>query len=79
MSSKREEYSLEDQGMRSGIFSHYLIRGLKGDADVDGDKVVTMRELYDFVYKNVRTYTSNAQTPSISGSFDWRMPVASVR
>ena len=79
MSSKSQEYSLEDQGLRSGIFSHYLSRGLKGEADVDGNKIVTMRELYDFVYKNVRTYTSSAQTPTISGQFDWAMPVSMVR
>jgi hypothetical protein len=79
MSSKGEEYSLEDQGLRSGIFSHYLIRGLKGEADIDGNKIVTVREVYDFVYKNVRTYTSNVQTPTVSGKFDWAMPVAVVR
>ena len=79
MSSKSQEYSLEDQGLRSGIFSHYLSRGLKGEADFDGNKIVTIRELYDFVYKNVRTYTSSAQTPTISGQFDWSMPVSMVR
>jgi hypothetical protein len=79
MSSKGEEYSLEDQGLRSGIFSHYLIRGLKGEADFDGNKIVTIREIYDFVYKNVRTYTSNVQTPMISGKYDNFMPVAVVR
>ena len=79
MSSKGEEYSLEDQGLRSGIFSHYLIRGLKGEADVDGNKLVTIREIYDFVYKNVRMYTSNVQTPMISGNYDQAMPVAVVR
>lgn len=79
MSSKSQEYSLEDQGLRSGIFSHYLSRGLKGESDVDGNKIVTMRELYDYVYKNVRSYTSSAQTPTISGQFDWAMPVAMVR
>ncbi len=79
MSSKSQEYSLEDQGLRSGIFSHYLSRGLKGEADFDGNKIVTIRELYDFVYKNVRTYTSSAQTPTISGQFDWTMPVSMVR
>jgi hypothetical protein len=79
MSSKSQEYSLEDQGLRSGIFSHYLIRGLKGEADVDGNKIVTMREIFDYVYKNVRTYTSNAQTPTISGLFDWQMPTSMIR
>jgi hypothetical protein len=79
MSSKSQEYSLEDQGLRSGIFSHYLSRGLKGDADVDGNKIVTVREIFDYVYKNVRSYTSNAQSPTISGKFDHNMPVAWIR
>ncbi len=79
MSSQKEEFSLEDQGLRSGIFSHYLIRGLKGDADEDHNKIITMRELYDFVYKNVRVYTSNAQNPIISGNFDWNMPLGTIR
>jgi hypothetical protein len=79
MSSKSQEYSLEDQGLRSGIFSHYLIRGLKGEADVDGNRIVTVREIYDFVFKNVRSYTSNAQTPTISGKFASDMPISFVR
>jgi hypothetical protein len=79
MSSKGEEYSLEDQGLRSGIFSHYLVRGLKGDADIDNNKIVTIREVFDYVYKNVRSYTSNAQTPTISGKYDMNMPVGVIR
>lgn len=76
MSSKGEEYSLEDSGLRSGIFSHYLIQGLKGAADKNGDRIITIMELYDFVYTKVRAYTAGAQTPTLSGSFDNRMPVA---
>ena len=79
MSSKGEEYSLEDKGLRQGIFSHYLIRGLKGEADRNGNKIVTIQELYDYVYKKVRNYTGNAQSPTLSGEFDSRMPVAVIR
>ncbi len=79
MSSKAEEYSLEDQGLRSGIFSHYLIRGLKGEADMNKNNIVTIRELFDYIYKNVRSYTSSAQTPMISGKYDEAMPVSVVR
>jgi len=79
MSSKGEEYSLEDKGLRQGIFSHYLIRGLKGDADRNNNKIVTIQELYDYVYKKVRNYTGNAQSPTLSGEFDSRMPVAVIR
>jgi len=79
LSSKGEEFSLEDGGLRSGIFSHFLIRGLKGEADGDGDKIVTVKELFDFVYQKVRRYTANVQTPTLSGKFDPKMPVAMIR
>lgn len=79
LSSKGDEYSLEDKGLRQGIFSHFLIRGLKGEADNDKNKIVTISELYDFVYSNVRRYTGNAQTPTISGKYDHQMPVSVIR
>jgi len=79
LSSKGDEYSLEDKGLRQGIFSHYLIRGLKGEADEDRDKIVTVDELFDYVHSKVRSYTGNAQTPTLTGEFDARMPVASIR
>ncbi|MEM6963745.1 MAG: caspase family protein [Bacteroidota bacterium] len=79
MSSKGEEYSLEDKGLRQGIFSHYLIRGLKGEADKNRNKIITIQELYDFVYKKVRNYTGNAQSPTLTGEYDSRMPVAVMR
>lgn len=79
MSSKSEEYSLEDGGLRAGIFSHFLIRGLKGEADGNKDELVTVTELYNYIYKQVRTYTANAQSPSLSGNYDAKMPVAVIR
>ncbi|MCB9296939.1 MAG: caspase family protein [Lewinellaceae bacterium] len=79
MSSKGEEYSLEDGGLRSGIFSHFLVRGLKGEANQDGNAIITVKELFDYVHQNVRLYTGNIQTPTLTGDFDRRMPVAFVR
>lgn len=79
LSSKGDEYSLEDMGLRQGIFSHFLIRGLKGEADSNGDKIVGVQEIFNFVSQKVRTYTGNAQTPTLSGEFDPNMPVAVMR
>lgn len=76
MSSKGEELSLEDQGLRQGVFSHYLLKGLRGLADSNGDTIITIRELYKYVYVKVREYTGNAQTPILTGTFDDLMPVA---
>lgn len=79
MSSKGDETSLESAGLRQGVFSHFLIRGLKGEADKNKDKIISIRELFDFVYSNVRTYTGNRQSPVLKGAFDPAMPVGITR
>ena len=79
MSSRGEEYSLEDKGLRSGIFSHFLIKGLKGEADFDRDQLISIEELFNFVHENVRKYTGSIQTPTLTGTFDRAMPVAVIR
>jgi hypothetical protein len=79
MSSKKEEVSLEYGGLRQGVFSHYLIKGLKGYADTNKDKLITISELYDYVSTNVATYSANAQHPVIMGDYDYNMPVAWIR
>lgn len=79
MSSKKEEVSLEYGGLRQGIFSHFLIKGLKGNADKNMDKLITVTELYDYISVNVKSYTLNAQNPEIMGDFDKNMPVGLIR
>jgi hypothetical protein len=79
MSSKGEEVSLEDSGLRRGVFSHYLIKGLKGEADSNGNKIVTVNELHRYVVEKVRSYTQRQQNPIITGDYDPEMPVGVVR
>lgn len=78
LSSKGEEFSLEDSGLRSGVFSHFYIKGLKGAADQDGNGLISISEIYQYVYRNVRMYTGNVQTPLLMGTYDQRMPVGAV-
>jgi uncharacterized caspase-like protein len=47
------EVSLETPDIGHGLFTHYLIEGLKGVADKDQDGLVTIHELYDYVYEQV--------------------------
>ncbi|TXF91726.1 peptidase C14 caspase catalytic subunit p20 [Neolewinella aurantiaca] len=79
LSSKGKEISLEDGGLRSGIFSHFLIRGMKGEADSNGDKLVSIQELFSYVHREVRQYTGNIQTPTLTGNYDELMPVSVIR
>ncbi|MEM6320734.1 MAG: caspase family protein [Bacteroidota bacterium] len=78
-SSKGEEISLEDGGLRQGIFTHFLIRGLNGEADTNYDKIVTIKEIFHFVSEGVRKYTAKVQTPVLTGDYDTNMPVAVFR
>ena len=79
LSSKSEETSLESSGLRQGVFSHFLIRGLKGEADVNGNKIVTVEELFDFLNGNVLSYTGRRQSPQIRGDYDKNMTVSVIR
>ncbi len=76
MSSKSEETSLESNNLRQGVFSHFLLRGLKGEADNNNDKNVVLQELFDFICHNVKEYTSKRQSPIIRGDYDPQMVIA---
>ena len=76
--SRAAETSREDKqwGGGHGVFTHHLLAGLGGAADSDGDGVVSISELADYVQRAVPEDTKNEQHPQITGRFDNRMPVA---
>lgn len=39
--------------MTQGVFTRHLINGLKGGADFDNQHIITLRDLYDYVYQKV--------------------------
>ena len=47
----------------NSLFTHFLVEGLEGKADRDGDGHITVDELYDYAYEKVRLATPK-QTPS---------------
>ncbi|MGB2846608.1 MAG: caspase family protein [Saprospiraceae bacterium] len=79
LSCRNREVSLEDSGLRQGIFSHYLITGLKGAADKNSNKIVTVQELFNFISSQVQSYTDHVQNPQIEGQYNPNMPVAWIR
>ncbi len=46
----------------NSLFTHFLIKGLAGEADPDHDGVITVDKLYDYVYEQVVAVTPK-QTP----------------
>lgn len=48
--------SKEDQNKKRGAFTSFLLEGLKGDADVDGDGVITGNDLVSHIRDNFKSY-----------------------
>lgn len=48
--------SLEDPKLGHGIFTHFLLEGFGGKADVDGNRRVSLTELVGFVSRETTTY-----------------------
>ena len=75
--SSANEFSQEGErwGGGHGVFTYYLLRGLKGEAD----GIVTIREVYDYLYRKVAEDTAGGQHPELKGNFDNNLPLGIVR
>ena len=51
----------------NSLFTHFLVKGLEGEADSDGDGKITVDELYDYAYDQISRVTPK-QTPTKSSS-----------
>ena len=77
-SSSHNEASQESDRIRGSFFTHYLVSGLRGGADMNRDGRVTLNELYQFAYHQTLAVTektmSGPQHPNysiqLSGSGD---------
>jgi len=77
--SRDREQSFESDiwGGGHGVFTYYLIKAIEGEADDNGDGVITADELAEYVRVNVRRETSSRQNPTAErGSFDPQMILA---
>ncbi len=75
LSSRSDEYSIENPGMANGFFTTYLQKGLRGGADRNKDRIITARELFDYVHRNVVELSNGRQHPVMWGKFADNMPV----
>jgi WD40 repeat protein/Flp pilus assembly protein TadD len=60
-------YEHKRWGGGHGVFSHYLMYGLKGLADKNGDQYLQFYELFDFVKNRVQKATNYNQIPKAKG------------
>jgi hypothetical protein len=57
-STKAGFYSYEDDETDYGVFTKYLVKGMEGQADSNGDGVVAFSELEQYVQKGVKDWST---------------------
>lgn len=79
--SRASEVSIELPELSHGIFTYYLVQGLRGAADLDRDGIVSLQELYQYLEQEVsrksRSIGGN-QHPVMKGEMEGPLPVAAV-
>lgn len=73
------EVALESADLGHGIFTYYVLEGLSGKADRNGDGVVTVSELYPYVEERVERRARAAggrQRPLMKGDVEGTLPLS---
>jgi ankyrin repeat protein len=68
-----DEWSGDLPEAEHGLFSYFLMRGLGGEADLDGDRTITVEELHGYVAGEVSRQAARLgreQTPELYGERD---------
>ena len=77
--SSANEVSVENDRFAHGIFTYFLLEGLRGKADIDGDGIVTVDETYRYVFNKVTHETGQEQHPAKKGSVEGRIVLSIVQ
>lgn len=68
--SADDELAQESESLRGGFYTHYLMSGMRGAADLSGDGVVELHELHQYTYDRVVESTgrtgAGAQHPRLT-------------
>jgi len=75
------EVALESSELGHGVFTYFLLQGLAGKADRNGDGVVTVSELYEYVEEQVDRKAraeGGRQRPLMKGEVEGTLPLARV-
>jgi len=79
--SRASEVSIELPELSHGLFTHYLVQGLRGAADLDRDGIVSLQEVYQYLEQQVsqksRAVGGN-QHPVMKGELEGMLPLVKV-
>jgi len=72
-SSAETEAAQESDRLGASYFTHYLISGLRGAADVNTDSKITLNEAYQFAFQETLGRTVNSQGGAQHPSYDIKL------
>ncbi len=58
----------EDDELQNGVYTHFLVEGLQGAGDLDGDGLVSVRELHEHAASRTTRHTGGVQVPMLETS-----------
>jgi WD40 repeat protein len=79
--SQANEQALELPELGHGLFTYYLLEGLSGKADKNGDGYVVLNEAYDYLEERVAAHSRRAggkQTPMMAGAITGKILLATI-
>ena len=74
-SCSANEVSKEDDSLQHGIFSYFLLEGLKGKADHDADGIITVGELFSYLSRKVPEASDQDQHPVRKGETEGELVI----
>ncbi|MEY4141997.1 MAG: hypothetical protein RL110_1369 [Bacteroidota bacterium] len=79
LSSTSEQTSMEQAQYGQGLFSYFLMKGIRGEADLNGDKYITAGELFIYTRRAVVKKSGGQQVPTIIGQQLDKVPLARIK
>jgi uncharacterized caspase-like protein len=78
-SSTSNQLSSESSVLGQGLFSYWLIKGMRGAADMNNDKYITAGELFVYTRKAVAEKSSGKQVPTVIGQNLNKIPLCKFK
>lgn len=72
-SSSKDEASQESDKIKGSFFTHFLVSGLRGAADVTQDSRITLNEAYQFAYNETLTRTEKTMSGPQHANYNIQM------
>ena len=72
-SSAQNEAALESAEVMGSIFTHHLVSGMRGVADVSGDRLVTLGEAYRYAYDQTVSRTTLLPVGAQHPTYDYNL------